>query len=128
MFHFKSNEFQRLGVLSFLLILIQTSCYKQGEFIAPNKTFAEDSITNENVTYTNFIHPLLKKNCSTCHGTEGSAKVWWLNDNTYNNAVKHHKIIIGTMVNGTMPPPPKFSFTSRDRQLMQAWIKRGLPQ
>src|SRR6478735_3662315 len=100
------------------------SCYKKGNVIPNNKTFANDSITVENVSYLNYIHPLLQKNCSTCHGKGGSAEPWWYNTNTYQNAMEYGNPIYRTINNNTMPPPPKFPFTDRDKELIKAWIEK----
>ncbi len=109
-------------------LLLGSGCYKKRGYIAPNKPLANDSITEQNVSYANFIHPLLQKNCSTCHGSGGSAEMWWLNDNTYHNAVTFGAIVTKTMLNETMPPTPKFPFPERDKLLIQAWMDRGMPE
>ncbi len=112
----------------FLFILFLISCSKEGTQIQDRKVFASDTITFENVSYTNYIKPLLTKNCATCHGDGGSAEVWWKNTHTYSNAVENARAISTTINNATMPPPPKFPFTERDRDLVMAWIKRGTPE
>jgi len=111
-----------------LLILICVSCYHEGDFIAERKTFAADSITSLTVTYENFVHPLLQKYCSTCHASSGSARFAWVNNSTYENAVEYSESIVSTVSNETMPPAPKFPFTTRDIELLKAWVKRGTPK
>jgi uncharacterized membrane protein len=80
------------------------------------------------VTYSNYIHLVLKNNCSTCHGTTGSAAAFWINTNTYENAVQYGVRIKETIVEGSMPPPPRSPFSQADKNLFTAWIKRGMPE
>ena len=110
------------------MVLLLVGCYNKREPIAPNKVFAVDSISSENVSYANYVRPLLTKNCSTCHSSKGSAPMWWLNDNTYHNAAQFANPIVKTILNETMPPAPKFPFSERDKQLLQAWLERGMPE
>ena len=111
-----------------LFFVFLFSCSKEGEFIPNRQVFASDNITKENVSYENYIKPVLTKNCATCHGDDGSAEAWWNNTNTYANAVLYARAITTTINNGTMPPPPKFPLTLRDRELVMAWINRGTPE
>jgi uncharacterized membrane protein len=109
------------------LVIFSISCSKQGDPISDRTEFATKEITTQNVSYKNFVEPLLTKNCSTCHGLNGSAQAWWLNTKTYENAVEYANPISKTIISKTMPPPPKFPFTDRDRDLIQAWIDKGMP-
>ena len=111
-----------------LFLLLIAACSKEAEFIPDRKDFASAEITVENVSYENYMKPLLAKNCGTCHGDGGSAEVWWKNTHTYENAVEYARAITTTINNGTMPPPPKFPFTERDRQLVLAWFNKGFPK
>jgi hypothetical protein len=124
----RSSHLSPFVLWAVFVSIFSSGCSKQRGYIAPNKPFANDSVTTENVTYSNFIHPLLQKNCSTCHGSGGSAEAWWLNDNTYENALRYGNPICKTMLNETMPPTPKFPFLERDKQLIQAWKDRGMPK
>lgn len=119
---------QHIVVPILLLGFLFTSCNKMGPISNPSKIFAPDSINASNVTYTNFISIILKQNCSTCHAAEGSAAAWWVNTNDYTNCVDNYNKIALTLLNKTMPPPPKFPFSERDRNLISAWIERGLPK
>jgi uncharacterized membrane protein len=108
-------------------IFVVMSCYKKGDIAQPSVPSVSDTVTILNVTYDNYAHGLLKKNCSTCHGVNGSAEAWWLNENTYENAVRYANIINTTIQNGTMPPPPKFPMTDIEKDLLNNWAKRGMP-
>ncbi|MFV5690326.1 c-type cytochrome [Flavobacterium sp. ZT3R25] len=112
----------------FLFLLFLFSCSKEGDYINDRIVFASPEITSENVTYQNYVKPLLTKNCATCHGVDGSAETWWLNSHNYENTVRYANPIATTIINGTMPPPPKFPFSQRDRDLIAAWIAKGMPE
>jgi mono/diheme cytochrome c family protein len=122
-----NNNSNTIKILFFTAIFC-VSCSKEGDPIPDRVEQATKGVTLENVNYKNFIEPVLTKNCSTCHGVDGSAEAWWLNAKTYNNAFNNANIIANTIVGKTMPPPPKFPFTDRDRELFQAWIDRGMPE
>jgi uncharacterized membrane protein len=111
-----------------LILMICLSCYHEGGIISARHPFAPDSVTSVNVSYENFVKPLLMKNCATCHGSGGSAQSWWVNTDTYENAATHSKSIVATITNNTMPPPPKFPFTDRDKELLNAWLNKGTPK
>lgn len=112
----------------FVFLLFLFSCSKEGDYINDRKVFASPEITVKNVSYENYVKPLLTKNCATCHGVDGSAETWWLNAHIYENALRFANPIATTIINGTMPPPPKFPFSQRDRDLMAAWIANGMPE
>jgi mono/diheme cytochrome c family protein len=114
--------------IAVIIVLTTVSCSKEGGVINDRQVFADASITAQNVSYQNFVKPLLTKNCATCHGDDGSAETWWLNTNSYENALRFSNSISNTIINGTMPPPPKFPFTQADRDLMAAWISKGMPE
>jgi len=104
-------------------------CYRKNEVpIANIKVYAHDTVNTANVTYNNYMYGLLKNNCGTCHASNGSAAAFWINEFTYISAKYHAKSIVETMLNNTMPPPPKFSFLERDKQLMKAWLENGCPE
>jgi mono/diheme cytochrome c family protein len=118
----------RISKFIIILILVTASCSKEGEYISDRQVFADPGVTEQNVTYQNYVKPLLTKNCATCHGVGGSAEPWWLNTNSYDNAVNNANQIATTIISGTMPPPPKFPFCQADRDLMAAWISKGMPE
>lgn len=119
----------RNGCLLLLLASIAfTGCYKKGEPVTSAATFIPDGVTTTNVTHTNYVAGVLKNNCSTCHGKGGSADTYWLNTNTYQNASEFGDRIVETIVNGSMPPVPRKPLSAADRNMMKAWINRGMPQ
>jgi uncharacterized membrane protein len=117
-----------LALFSIGFCLSLSMCNKVGESPNPSIVFANDTISMLNVNYSNFVNGILKKNCSTCHAASGSAAAWWVNTNTYANCTENYQKITTTILNQTMPPSPKFPFSERDRALLDAWVKRGLPE
>lgn len=119
----------RSGYLLPLLFSITcTGCSKKGEPVTGSATFIPAGVTTANVTYTNYVGVVVKNNCSTCHGKGGSADEFWLNTNTYQNAVGFGTRIVETIVTGAMPPIPRKPFSAADKKMMEAWINRGMPQ
>jgi uncharacterized membrane protein len=113
-------------VICSLALLV--SCSKKGDAVANVPNFVPNGINDGNVTYNNYIHLVLKNNCSTCHGKEGSAPQYWFNNNTYANAAQYGTRIMETIVEGSMPPAPRKPFSDADKNLFKAWINRGSPQ
>jgi mono/diheme cytochrome c family protein len=119
----------RSGCLLPLLLLTGiTGCYKKGDPVTSAATFIPAGVTITNVTHTNYVADVLKNNCSTCHGKNGSAEEFWFNTNTYQNASDYGVRIVETIVNGSMPPVPRKPFSTADRKMMEAWINRGMPK
>src|SRR6476660_8168615 len=113
---------------SFLITMVfLASCSKKGDAVISPQNFVPPGVTTENVTYTNYIHDVIKSNCSTCHGIQGSAPQYWYNTNSYDNAVEHGRRIMETIVEGSMPPPPRKPFSQADKDLFKAWVMRGYP-
>jgi mono/diheme cytochrome c family protein len=113
---------------SYLLLIFLAGCIKKGDAVTSPSTFIPAGITETNVTHTNYVAAVLKNNCSTCHGSQGGADNYWLNTNTYSNATEYGTRIVETIVNGSMPPVPRKPFSQADRNMLKAWIERGMPQ
>ena len=109
-------------------IFLLAGCSKKGDAVQIQGSFIPDGVTVNNVTYTNYIHSVLKNNCSTCHGKDGSAPQYWYNTNTYENAVLYGTRIMETIVENSMPPAPRKPFSDEDKDLFKAWINRGYPE
>lgn len=118
----------RSAILLLLFFQFNTGCYKKAEPVTSPATFIPAGVTVSNVTHTNYVAAVLQNNCSTCHGKGGGADAWWLNLNTYQNATQYGASIVETIVNGSMPPIPRKPFSQADRNMLQAWINRGMPQ
>lgn len=115
------------GVLLLFFYMVVAGCYKVGDPVTSPATFIPAGVTTANVTYTNYAANVIKTNCSTCHGKGGSADVYWLNTNTYQNASEYGDRIVETIVTGSMPPVPRKPFSDA-RKMIQAWLNRGMPQ
>ena len=115
-------------LLPLLLWIGIAGCYKKGDPVTSPATFIPTGTTTTNVTHTNYVADVLKNNCSTCHGKNGSAEEFWFNANTYQNASEFGVRIVETIVNGSMPPVPRKPFSTADRKMMEAWINRGMPK
>jgi hypothetical protein len=113
--------------IAITITVILMGCYKKADVVLV-KNFLPDGVDSSNVTYNNYVFTLLKNNCSTCHGKEGSAAAFWINNNTYDNAQQYGVRIVETIVEGSMPPPPRSPFSKADKDLLQAWVKRGMPE
>jgi hypothetical protein len=109
-------------------MLLLAGCSKKGDPVKGQANFVPDGVTVTNVTYTNYISHVLKNNCSTCHGKDGSAPQYWFNTNSYENAVKYGTRIMETIVENSMPPPPRKPFSEVDKELFKAWVNRGSPE
>jgi uncharacterized membrane protein len=109
-------------------IFLLCGCSKKGDIVNSQANFVPDGVTLDNVTYTNYIHSVLKNNCSTCHGKDGSAPQYWFNTNTYENAAQYGIRIMETIVENSMPPAPRKPFSDADKDLFKAWINRGSPE
>src|SRR6476620_4201162 len=123
-----STMVKRYFAAGMLVAITLVSCSKKGELVASPATFIPAGVNTENVTYSNYIHEVLKNNCSTCHGAAGSAPQYWYNTNTYDNAVQYGRRIMETIVEGSMPPPPRKPFSQADKDMFKAWINRGSPE
>jgi len=117
----------RTAIVAVVALLFLASCYKKGDAVVKSPDTTELNVTDSTVTYNNYIHDILKNNCSTCHGQGGSAQQFWYNTNTYDNAVQYGVRIMETIVENSMPPVPRKPFSDRDKQLIRAWINRGSP-
>lgn len=85
-----------------------------------------DDVTAENVTYTNFVGVLLQSKCSMCHAGSGEGTPYW----TFSgyNSVKDNIDRINDAVIVRRIMPKTGSLSTRERELLKAWIDKGAPQ
>jgi len=100
---------------------------KQAEEIKPDSpiTTGPTPVTTANVTYTNFAGALFQTKCNNCHGPNGSVKVVW----TFNGlaSIKSDaRVANSVLVTKTMPQGG--TLTVSERELLQAWFDKGMPE
>ncbi len=84
-----------------------------------------DDVTTENVTYTNFVGGLLQTKCSGCHAGSGEGTPYWVFSGF--NSVKEHIDRINDVVIVRRIMPKNGSLSTRERELLKAWIDKGAP-
>lgn len=115
----KQNSIFLLAALTALLFACSK---KQAEEIKPEGLSV---VTAANVTYSNFAGALFQTKCSSCHGPNGPMKgVWALNGlaSIKNDA----RVANAVLVTKTMPKVG--SLTANERELLQAWVDKGMPE
>ena len=117
--------------LIFLLAAITAMLFacskKQAEELKPETPTPNGPtpVTTANVTYTNFAGALFQTKCNSCHGANGGMKgVWALNGlaSIKNDA----RVANSVLVTKTMPRGG--SITTSERELLQAWVDKGMPE
>ncbi|MBT2562920.1 hypothetical protein J7E50_25095 [Pedobacter sp. ISL-68] len=120
----KQNSIFLLAAITALLFACSK---KQAEELKPEtpKPNGPTPVTTANVTYTNFAGALFKTKCNSCHGPNGGMKgVWALNGlaSIKNDA----RVANSVLVTKTMPRGG--SITTNERELLQAWVDKGMPE
>lgn len=85
-----------------------------------------DDVTADNVTYTNFVGALLQSKCSSCHTGSGEGTPHWTFSSF--NSVKDNIDRINDAVIVRRVMPKNGSLSTRERELLKAWIDKGAPQ
>lgn len=85
-----------------------------------------DDVTAENVTYANFVGSLLQSKCSSCHAGSGEGTPHWVFSGF--NSVKDNLGRINDVVVVRRTMPKNGSLSTRERELLKAWIDKGAPQ
>ena len=124
----RKRHLKRGGICIAFAFLLLMACTKKGDPLVSAPDFVPENVNDSNVNYTNYVHDVIKNNCSTCHGEKGSAMQFWYNTNTYDNAVQYGSRIVETILEGSMPPVPRKPFSENDKRLLQIWLKKGFPE
>lgn len=117
-----------LAMLMAMVFVLYSCSKKQAEEIEPETPTSpgDTAVTVNNVTYANYIQALLQTKCAGCHASgRGGAASWTYSDHasvTSNSA----RINTAVLVNGTMPLGG--SMTATEKQLLKAWLDKGMPQ
>jgi len=120
----KQNSIFLLAAITALLFACSK---KQAEELKPETPTPNGPtpVTTANVTYTNFAGALFQTKCNSCHGPNGGMKgVWALNGlaSIKNDA----RVANSVLVTKTMPRGG--SITTSERELLQAWVDKGMPE
>ncbi|TBO41963.1 cytochrome c family protein [Pedobacter kyonggii] len=120
----KQNSIFLLAAITALLFACSK---KQAEELKPETPTPNGPtpVTTANVTYTNFAGALFQTKCNSCHGPNGGMKgVWALNGlaSIKNDA----RVANSVLVTKTMPRGG--SLTASERELLQAWVDKGMPE
>lgn len=118
----KQNSIFLLAAITALLF----ACSKrQAEELKPAAPTGPTAVTTANVTYTNFAGALFQTKCNSCHGPNGGLKgVWALNGLA---SIKNDsRVANAVLVTKTMPQGG--SLTASERELLQAWVDKGMPE
>jgi mono/diheme cytochrome c family protein len=120
----KQNSIFLLAAITALLFACSK---KQAEELKPETPTPSGPtpVTTANVTYTNFAGALFQTKCNSCHGPNGGMKgVWALNGlaSIKNDA----RVANSVLVTKTMPRGG--SITTSERELLQAWVDKGMPE
>ena len=108
-----------------------TGCADKAAAPAPAPFVDRQGMTEANVTYNNYIGPLINTRCRTCHNPASALSTKpaldaWVNERTYANAARHRVKLVASIVQNTMPiarPLPQ-----PEKELLQAWLERGAPE
>ncbi|WP_353125064.1 hypothetical protein [Parapedobacter pyrenivorans] len=120
---------QQLGKVSLLLLMILAiaGCGKDDSPTPdPPPPPGGEDVTVENVTYANFIGALLQSKCSSCHAGTGPGTTKWVFSGY--TSVKDNLARVNDMVIVRKLMPQNGSLSTRERELLKAWIDKGGPQ
>lgn len=85
-----------------------------------------DDVTAGNVTYANFVGGLLQTKCGSCHAGSGEGTPHWVFSGF--SSVKDNIDRINDAVIVRRVMPKNGSLSTRERELLKAWIDKGAPQ
>lgn len=119
---------QQLGKVSLLLLMILAiaGCGKDDNGPTPDPPTPGGDVTAENVTYANFIGALLQSKCSSCHAGTGPGTTKWVFSGY--SSVKDNLARVNDMVIVRKLMPQNGSLSTRERELLKAWIDKSGPQ
>ena len=111
--------------------LLGGSCGERAAEPTPLPAVPTQGITPANVTYDNYVGLLLTTRCKTCHNPASAlstkpALSAWVNQKTYANARDNGVKIVASIGDDQMPVARPLPAT--EKELLYAWLKRGMPQ
>jgi len=114
-------------LLAAITALLFACSKKQAEELKPETPTPNGPtpVTTANVTYTNFAGALFQTKCNSCHGPNGAMKgVWALNGLA---SIKNDARVANSVL-ATRTMPRGGSLTASERELLQAWVDKGMPE
>ncbi|WP_257670403.1 hypothetical protein [Parapedobacter tibetensis] len=106
------------------ILLVVSGCGKDSDSPTPDP--GNDDVTVDNVTYANFAGGLFQSSCSGCHTGTGQGTGKWVfsgySSVTSNLALINDAVIVRRIM------PQGSSLSSRQLELLKAWIDKGAPQ
>lgn len=118
----KQNVIFSLAAITALLF----ACSKrQAEELKPTTPTGPTAVTTANVTYSNFAGALFQTKCNSCHGPSGALKSVWA-FNGIASIKNDSRVANSVLVTKTMPKGG--SLTTSERELLQAWFDKGMPE
>ncbi|MBB6239078.1 mono/diheme cytochrome c family protein [Pedobacter sp. AK013] len=120
----KQNSIFLLAAITALLFACTK---KQAEELKPETPTPNGPtpVTTANVTYSNFAGALFQTKCNSCHGPNGGVKVVWAL-NGLASIKNDARVANSVLVTKTMPKGG--SLTVSERELLQAWVDKGMPE
>ncbi|MFD2583290.1 hypothetical protein ACFSR6_12390 [Pedobacter vanadiisoli] len=118
----KQNSIFLLAAITALLFACSK---KQAEELKPTTPTGPTAVTTANVTYSNFAGALFQTKCNNCHGPNGSVKIVWA-FNGLASIKNDTRVANSVLVTKTMPKGG--TLTVSERELLQAWFDRGMPE
>ncbi|MFC3198906.1 hypothetical protein ACFOET_14885 [Parapedobacter deserti] len=111
-----------------LIVICFTGCGKDKDSPAPEPPPGNGGgeVTEENVSYTNFVGSLLQSKCSSCHTGSGPGTSQWMFSGY--NSVKDNLARINDVVIVRKVMPQNGSLSNRELNLLRAWVDKGGPQ
>ncbi|MCZ4245445.1 c-type cytochrome [Pedobacter punctiformis] len=120
-----------LTILMLIIFFLYSCSKKQAEEIktepeTPVVPPTGGTVTVDNVTFTNYIQALVQTKCASCHTAGGSGAPSWTYSNYASVTANSAKINNAVLVTGVMPM--NGSLSTSEKQLLKAWLDKGMPQ
>ncbi|WP_333626730.1 hypothetical protein [Sphingobacterium siyangense] len=115
-----------ISLLTLTVLSFSACTKKQAQELTTNPDNGTETVTVQNVSYTNFSKALFETKCSSCHAAGRSASGRW----TFSGytSVKDNIAKINNAVLVTKSMPLGGSLTAKEIELLDAWIKRNSPE
>ncbi|MBK1440180.1 hypothetical protein JHJ32_09300 [Parapedobacter sp. ISTM3] len=110
-----------------IMVLSLAGCGKDNDAPTPEPPpSGGENVTVDNVTYANFVGGLFQSRCSSCHTGSGAGTARWVFSgyaSVNNNLERINDVVVVRRI-----MPLNGSLSTRELQLLEAWIAKGAPQ